>query len=476
MSTQIASDIKKKRGLPEFLRNPNSYVIIFILILSAMIATWIVPAGQFERAKDAASGKTVIVADSFKYVESSPVGIFSMLKAIPQGVKDSIGIITFIFIISGSIQIIKGTGALDAGIIKVVTKLKGKDMPLLVIITTLFTLMGAAFGFAEETIPFIPLGVSMAVALGYDRLVGFHIVRTATWVGFAGAFLNPFSIGIAQSIAELPLFSGLGYRLLCYVIFLAISLWFILGYAYKVRKDPTKSILYGYEGERGDQSFQLDFSQNTFTLRHKLVLLLFAINMGLLIFGVIKYEWYTTELSALFLGFGILCGFVGGLSPNNIAKQFCKGMAEVTSGAIVVGLARTIVVVLEQGVIMDTIIYGLSRPIMGAGPVIASIGIFVIQSLLNFFIGSSSGLAAATMPIMVPLSDLLGVTRQTTVLAFQFGDGITNMLYPAMMYYLVFADIPYNRWFRHILKLVIILSIAGAILTAGAAIINYGPF
>lgn len=476
MSTQIINNTKKGHSLPEFLRNPNSYVIIFILILSAMIATWIVPAGQFERAKDEASGKTVIVADSFKYVESSPVNPFDMLKAIPQGVKDSIGIITFIFIISGSIQIIKGTGALDAGIIKVVNKLKGRDMPLLIVITTLFTLLGAAFGFAEETIPFIPLGVSMAVALGYDRMVGFHIVRTAAWVGFAGAFLNPFSIGVAQSIAELPLFSGLGYRLLCYFIFLVIGLWYILNYANKVRKNPENSVLYGYEGERGDQSFQLDFNRSTFTFRQKLVLLLFAINIGLLIYGVIKYGWYTTELSALFLGFGIICGFVGGLSPNNVARQFCKGMAEVTSGALVVGLARAIVVVLDQGIIMDTIIYGLSRPIIGAGSVIAALGIFVIQSLLNFFIGSSSGLAAATMPIMVPLGDLIGVTRQTTVLAFQFGDGITNMLYPAMMYYLVFADIPYSRWFKHILKLVIILSIAGAILTAIASVINYGPF
>ncbi|MCQ1528957.1 YfcC family protein [Lutispora saccharofermentans] len=476
MTTQKVAEVKKNTRLPEFLRNPNSYVIIFILILCAMIATWIIPAGQFERVKDEASGKTVIVADSFKNVESAPVNVFGMLKAIPIGVKDSIGIITFIFIISGSIQIIKGTGALDAGIIKVVNRLKGKDTPLLVIITILFTLLGAAFGFAEETIPFIPLGVSMALALGYDRMVGFHIVRTAAWIGFAGAFLNPFSIGVAQSIAELPLFSGLGFRVLCYFIFLGIGLWFIIGYAKKVKKDPSISVLYNYEGERGDSSFVLDLENSAFTLRQKIVLLLFLVNIGLLIFGVIKYGWYTTELSALFLGFGIICGFVGGMPPNGIAKQFCKGMAEVTSGAIVVGLARAIVVILDQGIIMDTIIYGLSRPIMDAGAVVASLGIFAIQSLLNFFIGSSSGLAAATMPIMVPLGDLIGVTRQTTVLAFQFGDGITNMLYPAMMYYLVFADIPYSGWFKHILKLVIYLSITAAILTAVAAIINYGPF
>lgn len=315
----------------------------------------------------------------------------------------------------------------------------------------------------------------MALALGYDRLVGFDIVRTAAWIGFAGAFLNPFSIGVAQSIAELPLFSGLGYRIICYVIFTIIGLWFVLGYAKKVKADPTNSLIYGYEGDRTSADFELK-DAGEFTTRHKLVLLVFAVNLVLMVFGAIKYGWYTTELSALFLGFAIIAGVVGGFTPNKIARTLSKGMGGVAYGALIVGFARAIVIVLEEGVILDTIIYGFSRPLLGLGASIAATGMFLVQSILNFFIGSSSGLAAATMPIMVPLADVIGVTRQTAVLAFQFGDGITNMLWPSMIYYLAFADIPYNKWFKHVLGLNIILTIVGVVLVAIAQLISYGPF
>lgn len=463
---------KKKKGF----KNPHAYVIIFILIIACTLLTWIIPSGSYDRVEDEASGKEVVVPNSFEYVDNISVGLFDALRAVPEGIGESIGIIAFIFIISGSIQIIKGTGALDAGIINMVDKFKGKDRPLLIVLTIIFSTLGAAFGFAEETIPFIPLGVSMAVALGYDRVVGFHIVRTSAWIGFAGAFLNPFTIGVAQSIADLPMFSGLWYRLIAYVIFMIIGIWFILDYAKKVKKDPKESILYGYEGEGDKSRFELDEKFSQFTTRHKLVLLVFLINLILLIVGTLKFGWGTQDLAALFLGFGILCGFIGGFSPNEIAKEFSKGMAGVTFGALIVGFARAVVIILEQGQTLDTIVYGLSRPLMHVHSSIAAVGMFIVQSLINFFIGSGSGQAAATMPIMVPLSDVIGITRQTSVLAFQFGDGITNMIYPSMIYILSFADIPYDRWFKHIFKLVIYLTVAAAILSGIAGAINYGPF
>jgi len=469
------NQVKRKNSFIEGLKNPNSYVIIFSLIIIAMILTWVVPSGTFDRVEDAASGKTVVDPGSFKYVEDKSVSIFGMLKAIPTGISKSGGIIAFIFIISGAVEIVRGTGALDAVIMHFVKRVKGKDTLLLVSITVIFTLFGAIFGFAEETIPFIPLGISMSLALGYDRVVGFDIVRTAAWIGFAGAFLNPFSIGVAQSIAELPMFSGILFRILCYFIFLTIGIWFILSYAKKIKADPTKSLVYNYEGQRDAKDFELK-DVGEFSTRHKLVLLTFGINIIFLVVGAIKYGWYTTELSALFLGFGILAGVVGGFTPNQIAKHFTKGMASVVYGALIVGFARAIVLILEEGVVLDTLVYGFSRPLMGLGASVAAVGMFLVQSLLNFFIGSSSGLAAATMPIMIPLADVLGVTRQTAVLAFQFGDGITNMLWPSMIYYLAFADIPYNIWLRHVLKLNIVLSIAGVILVAVAQIISYGPF
>jgi len=466
---------KKNSSLIEGLKNPNSYVIIFTLIIISTLLTWIVPSGSFERIKDPASGRTVVDPDSFHYIEDKSIGIFDALKAIPKGILNSGGIIAFIFIISGAVEVIRGTGALDSAILHLVRKMKGRDTLLLVLVSLVFSMLGAAFGFAEETIPFIPLGVSMCLALGYDRMVGFHVVRTAAWIGFAGAFLNPFSIGVAQSIAELPMYSGLRYRLLCYAVFFIIGIWFILSYARKIKADSTKSVLYNYESQRDPMDFELK-DMGELTIRHKLVLLVFGLSLVILVYGVIMYEWSTTELAALFLGAGILSGFIGGFNPNQVAGEFTKGMKGVTNGALIVGFARAIVSILEDGMILDTLVYSFSRPIMSLSSSVAAVGMFIVQSFLNFFIGSSSGLAAATMPIMIPLSDVLGVTRQTAVLAFQFGDGITNMLWPSMIYYLAFADIPYNIWFKHVLKLNIILTIAGVVLVAVAQMIGYGPF
>ena len=462
-------------AVPDWLKNPHGYFIIFVLILIATLATWTLPAGEYERFKDPHSGKTIVDPESFHYVDPNPVDPFEMLQAIPTGFKQAAGIIAFVFIIAGAIQIIRSTGALDAGIIAMVNKMKGRDTPLLLAIMFVFALLGSVFGFAEETIPLIPLGVAMALALGYDRVVGFHIIRTAAWVGFAGAMLNPFTIGVAQSIAELPLYSGLWYRIICFLVFFTIGAVFILKYARDIRKDPKKSILYGYKGEDRVE-FNLNYEQQELTPTRKLILLVLFGGILLQIYGVIEYGWYTTEISALFLGLGIIAGLIAKMNPSKLFGEFVSGAKGVTYGALIIGFARAIVVILSEGRVLDTIIHGLATPLGSVGAASAGVVMFLIQSVINFFIGSGSGQAAATMPIMTPLADLIGLTRQTAVLAYQFGDGITNMFYPAMIYYLVFADIPYDRWVRHIWKLVVYLTIAGAILVAIAGFIHYGPY
>jgi len=462
-------------AVPDWLKNPHGYFIIFVLILIATLATWTLPAGEYERFKDPHSGKTIVDPESFHYVDPNPVDPFEMLQAIPTGFKQAAGIIAFVFIIAGAIQIIRSTGALDAGIIAMVNKMKGRDTPLLLAIMFVFALLGSVFGFAEETIPLIPLGVAMALALGYDRVVGFHIVRTAAWVGFAGAMLNPFTIGVAQSIAELPLYSGLWYRIICFLVFFTVGAVFILKYARDIRKDPKKSILYGYKGEDRAE-FNLNYEQQELTPTRKLILLVLFGGILLQIYGVIEYGWYTTEISALFLGLGIIAGLIAKMNPSKLFGEFVSGAKGVTYGALIIGFARAIVVILSEGRVLDTIIHGLATPLGSVGAASAGVVMFLIQSVINFFIGSGSGQAAATMPIMTPLADLIGLTRQTAVLAYQFGDGITNMFYPAMIYYLVFADIPYDRWVRHIWKLVVYLTIAGAILVAIAGFIHYGPY
>lgn len=457
-------------------KNPNAYFLIMIIILLATIATWIIPAGQYDRVIDETSGKEVVDPESFRYIEKTPVGIFDTLKAIPEGMILSAGIISFVFLTSGAVAVVKSTGAIDAGIIKVVEKLKVKDLPLLIIMIVIFSLWGSLLGASRELIPFIPLGVTLANSLGYDRVVGFHIVRTSAWVGFAATTINPRVVGVAQEMAGLPLLSGLSYRIIVFIVFMLISTAFFLRYAKKVKEDPRNSILYGYEGEMDPEQFKVDEEFSKFTTRHKLVLILFALNIVVLVYGTAKLGWGTNEMGALYLGTAIICGLVGGLDPQSIGREFSKGMSFVTSGLLIAGFTRAIAVILEQGQILDTIIYALSQPLSHVSGAVTAIGMFVLYSIITFFIGSASGRAAATLPIFIPLSDILGITRQTTVLAFVLGGGITNMLWPNMIYVISFADIPYDRWFKHILKLVMYLMVAGAVAIALAYYMNYGPF
>lgn len=468
-------EVKGKKKKKKFA-NPHSYFIILLLILASVLATWLIPAGQYERIIDETSGKEVVDPDSFEYIEDTPVGIFEALVSIPEGIALSAGIISFIFIVSGGIAVVKSTGAIDAGIIKMVDKFKGKDLPLLIIIIIIFSLLGSLLGFAQEVIPFIALGIAMATSLGYDRVVGFHIVRTSAWIGFAASTINPYVITLAQEMSGLPLLSGLLFRVIVYIVFMLISSTFFLRYAKKVKEDPKNSILYGYESNVDPKQFEVQEEFSTFTKKHILVLLIFVVSLVYMVYGTIELGWGTNEMGALLFGSAILCGFAGGYGPNRIATEFSKGMGLVTGGALIAGFTRAIAIILEKGQILDTMIYVLSQPLAQVGAAVTSVGMFVMYSFINFFIGSAAGRAAATLPIMIPLSDIVGITRQTTVLAFVLGGGITNMFWPNMIYVLAFADIPYDRWFKHIWKLVLYLMITGAIFVLIANFINYGPF
>lgn len=471
------SNKKSRKSLFQMIfSKPNAYVIIFLMILFSALLTWLIPSGEFDRVEDAATGKFVVIPESFKLVDNVTIGLFEALKSVPEGISSAAGIIAFSFIVCGSIHVIRTTGAIDAVLVKLVSKFKGKDMVLFIVMPMVFSALGSLCGFNNEVVPFIPLGCAIAKALGYDTVVGFHLVKTSTWVGFAAATLNPFTIGVAQSISEVPLYSGLGYRIFCYLVFMAITILFTLNYAKKVKEDPKNSIMYGIEENDKGQEASFD-ADKEISPRQKAILAVFSINLILVIIGSLKWGWGLTELAAVFFGFSILCGLIAGYEPNKIAEELVVGMKNITFGAIIIGFARGISVILEKGVILDTIVYGLSKPLMGTSSVVAAVLMFFVQTIINFFIGSGSGQAAAVMPIFAPLSDVIGLTRQTAVLAFQFGDGITNMFYPAgAMFHIAIAGIPYDRWAKHIFKLIVYLSIAACILVGIAAVANYGPY
>ena len=461
---------KRKRWIPD------AYIIIFIVLIIAAIATWILPAGEFERTE--MNGRTVVVPGTFHHVERNPIGPWEMLQAIPKGMAEAGPIIFFIFIIGGLLGVIEETGALYAGLSALAKRMKGRESLVIPILMILFGLGGSVFGMAEETLAFIPLMIGLAVALGYDRVVGISISFLGATAGFAGAFMNPFTIGVAQSIAELPLFSGLQFRVVVFIVFMAITIHHVYSYASKVKKNPELSIVKDMPYEEIDSSVIEKYAGEV-TTTQKLVLTVFIGGFAVLVYGVFKYGWYLTELSTLFLAVAILVGIVAKMDPNLWVRFWIKGAASLTYGALIVGVGRAIAVVLREGRILDTIVYGLSSPLQGLPVGLIGIGMFLVQTIINFFICSGSGQAVATMPIMVPLSDVVGVTRQTAVLAFQFGDGISNMIYPTcgvVMATIAMSKIPYDRWLKYAVPLVIKLSIAATILVYIAAVINYGPF
>ena len=459
-------------------RVPHTYVILFTVIIIMAILTYIIPAGEYDRMQDPSTGRTVVDPDSFHGVEQNPATPFDLVQAVPKGMNAAAGIIFFIFIIGGAFQIIAATGAIEAGISRVAVKLEGKDILMIPIFTVVFSIFGGTIGMAEETIVFVPIGIALARALGYDALVGTAMVTLGAASGFTSGFMNPFTVGVAQGISELPLFSGIGFRFVILGVMLILVNIYLLRYAKKVKNDPEKSIVRELEIEESDHKIDLS-NLPELTSRHIGILLLFAAGLGVIIYGVFELGWYITEIATVFLAMGIVGGFVGNLGPSKVAQEFVVGARGIVFGALVVGIARGILVVMTDGFIIDSIIHGLATGINALPTAIAVLGMYIVQVVINFFIPSGSGQAAATMPIMAPLADVLNINRQVAVTAFQFGDGITNSIIPtsaALMGVLSVAKIPYEKWFKFVYPVMLIWISMGAVFLLIAHFIDYGPF
>ncbi|HPA58768.1 MAG TPA: YfcC family protein [Synergistales bacterium] len=471
MLVEAGSERKKR------FKVPHTYVILFSVVILATIMTYVLPAGVYDRYKDDRTGRTLVDAASYHHVERTPVSVFKMFESIPKGMKETAEIIFFIFICGGAFSIIQATGAIDGAIGKAVLGLKGKEKLMIPITMLIFSIGGATYGMAEEVIVFIPIGVALARAVGYDDVVGVAMMSTGAAVGFSGGTLNPFTVGVAQSIAELPLFSGLGLRFVGHAILYVIACWYVMRYAAKVKADPSQSIVYDLmEADPERHAVSPDIP---FTGTHKLVMLVIVASFAYMIWGVIEKGFYIMELSTVFMAMGILAGLFGRLAPSKIASSFVEGAKTIAFGALVVGIARAILVVMSQGQIVDTVINALASWVAMLPGALTAVGMFLVQVIINFFIPSGSGQAATTMPIMTPLADLVGISRQTAVLAYQYGDGFTNQIIPtsaALMGVLGMAKMPYERWFKFIWPLMVFWIVAGSVMVFVAAVINYGPF
>jgi len=435
-----------------FKKVPDVFLIVFALIIVAAVLTWVLPGGRYERREEEVGGSTreVLVDGSFTYQDNEPQHL-QVFTAPLRGFIKLGEIIVFILIVGGAFFVLNESGAIAAGTHKLVEKLKGREYLIIPIVMTFFSFFGAAFGMCEEAMPFALIFVPLAIALGYDSLVGVSLTFLAAGVGFAGAFLNPFTLQIAQGLAGIQPVSGWGYRLIVWVAITAFTILWVMIYAARIKKDPTKSPMYEIDQKRRAEIEERLEEQASFTWRHGACLLLLAGTIALMIYGVIALHWYIMELGGLFFGMGLVAGVISGLGGNKLAKAFIEGVKEMAGAALIVGFAGGILVILEDGNVMDTILHGLGRAASQLPPVLAADAMYVLQMLLNFFIPSGSTKAALTMPLMAPLADLSGITRQTAVLAYQFGDGFTNMIVPTSgvtVGTLAMAKIPFEKWFR----------------------------
>jgi len=446
------------------------------------ILTWIVPGGKYERVL--VHGRKILNPDSYQNVAHVPQGLFDLLKAPLTGFVQAANIIAFIFIVGGAFFVIQKTGALDALIGKIAhMHTRSKLMRTLFIPVTMivFSLFGSVFGMSEEVLAFILIFVPLAVSLGYDSIVGVSIPFIGAGAGFAGAFMNPFTIGIAQGIAELPPFSGFAYRFILWLIVTATAVAFVMAYAARIARNPQYSPLYDLDDywRHAHASAAGEAAIGELSKRHITILIIFGLAMLGLILGVTFGGWYITEIAALFLGTALLIGFVSHLTIEEITQAFINGAKELVTVAFIIALARSILVIASDGQIIDSILHSLAGLLRGMHPVVAAQLMFVVQTVINIFIPSGSGQAALVMPIMAPLSDLLHVTRQTAVLAFQMGDGFTNLIIPTSgvtMGVLGLARIPYEKWFKWMLPLQLIFFVLALILLIPAVLIKWGPF
>jgi uncharacterized ion transporter superfamily protein YfcC len=463
------------------LKVPHTLVLIFSIIIIMAILTYIIPGGIYERA--AKDGRQVIIPDSFQRIENKPQNLGALLLAPSRGFVDAAEIIAFVIIVGGAFAVIQHTGAID-GMIRSISAAHSRSRLLrhlmIPILMTLFALAGAIFGMSEEVIPFILIFIPLALSLGYDSVVGTAIPFIGAGAGFAGAFINPFTIGIAQGIAELPPVSGIFYRLVCWALITGVAIFFVASYAARVKANPQLSPTYDVDlGKRKLYSAGINQPGNSFDRAHLMVLVLFGLALIVLIIGVLQFKWYIPEIAALFLATAIVTGLIGKVSPSKIAQSFVNGTKDMMSAVLIIAFARGILVVASDGQIIDTILNALSAQITKFHPIFAGQAMFVVQTCINFLIPSGSGQAALTMPIMAPLSDLIGVTRQTAVLAFQFGDGFSNMIIPTSgvtMAVLGLANIPWERWAKWILPLEVLFLILGMLLLIPPVLFKWGPF
>jgi uncharacterized ion transporter superfamily protein YfcC len=455
------------------LRMPHTLTLLFFMMVAALVATWLVPQGRFQ-TEVTETGRQVVVPGTFEVSpERDLLNPWELFRAVPRAFADAQDIIFFLFIIGGVLAVIRATGTIDALLGRMLERFGGRPGALIFAVVFAFALASSAMGASGEYIPFVLILVALCRALRMDPMTAVGMIVAGYGIGYGVAAFNPYTVVIAQGIAEIPTYSGWQVRMALLVPFGLIGGHHVWSYARKVRDDPTASLVHDIEPpDLGEPP--RDYP--AMTAGHLAILVGFFLALGIAVWGIATRGWYLIELGAAFLVLGIVAAAIGRIGPSRTAERFVRGAGDLTETALLVGIARGIALVMEDGQILHTIVHGMSVPLSYVGPELSAVGMLGMQSILNFFIPSGSGQAFVTMPLMAPLGDIVGVTRQVSVLAYQFGDGFANMIIPTnavLMGILGMAAIPYDRWFRFCFPLLLKLLAAAAIVMIGAVVLGF---
>ena len=463
------------------LRMPNTFVLLFAILTLIALATWFVPGGKYDT--HLVNGKQLVDPATFHYVASAPQGLVALMKAPIKGFVEAAQIIGFVLIVGGAFAVVQATQAIDTAIRSIARAHAHSKLvraTIIPVFVTLFSLGGATFGMNEEVIPFVLIFVPLALALGYDTVVGVSIPFLGSQVGFGAAFLNPFNVGIAQGIAGVPVFSGIGYRLVVWAAATFVTIAFLMWYAARVKNNPALSPTFVLDqAKRQEHAMAASPEEHVnehMSGRHAAVLAIFALALCTMVVGVVKYDWFIDEIAALFLAMAIVVGLVGRLGADSWVAAFMQGAKDLAPTALVIAIARATMIIARDAHIIDTMLHGLMPLVQSSHPVFAAQKMYLIQSVINFFIHSGTGQAALTMPIMAPLADLVGVTRQTAILAFQLGELSTPMIPTSgiTVGVLALARVPWLTWAKWMIPLQLIYLVLALLLLVPPCLMQWG--
>lgn len=475
---------ESSKGIKQF-KVPHVYAIIFALMVIFAVLTWIVPSGSYQRQE--VNGREVTVAGTYEQSEKTYIdeetgdevdlrqGVFDVLQAPTRGIQEAIEVVAFILIVGGSFQVITKTGAITSGMGRVVRRFKNKDILLIPIAMVLFALGGTSFGMAEETLPFFAIFMPIMMAMGFDSMTAFMVVFVGARTGYIASTINPFNVLIAQGILGIQGNPQLWLRMIAWVVLTAVAITWVVLYARRVKKNPESSITF-----EDDIAKKVEFAADEsaldaeFTGRQKGVLAVFIAGMCVIIWGLVTQGWYMNEISAVFLAMGLLAGVIAGFSQDVIAQEFVAGIADFAFSAIVVGLARGILVIASDGMIIDTILNALATGLGGIPAVLFTTLLYAVENLLAILVPSSSGLAALTAPIFGPLTELMGLNPEAAVWALSMGSATMSLICPTsaiLVAGLGVCKIKLGQWWKTVWKFFLVVSLINIVFVAISGLI-----